>query len=242
MSKQIAAPDFTLSGLSVLTNGAWSERVSPGQFQQWVSGGYITSQTLVHWPMLAPQPIMAGSFTSPGGYQPNVVPALLQSNVPFVHRGEVHCSDGAVLDHCVRCGEPASQFRKRKLEKQNPVALVGIVFGIIGLAIMSAILNKRISVHVGLCEQHQARQRKQTVAGIGVALAGLVGFFAMIQFGDSESSVVCGFGLLLLGIATGSFVGKFGQSNPKLKELTDNVAKLGKVQVAVQQRLPHVVG
>jgi hypothetical protein len=242
MSKQIAAPDFTLSGLSVLTNGAWSERVSPGQFQQWVAGGQITGQTLVHWPMLAPQPIMAGYFASPGGYLPNVVPALLQSNMPFVHRGEVHCADGAILDHCVRCGEPASRFRKKKLEKQNPLALVGIVMGIIGLMIMSAVLNKRINVHLGLCQQHQARQRTQTIAGIGVALAGLLGFFALIQFGTSESSVVYAFGLLLLGMATGSFVSKLGQHKPKLTDLTDNVATLGKVQVAVQQHMPHVVG
>jgi hypothetical protein len=242
MASRISAPDFSLSGLSVMTNGAWSTRVSPVVFQQWIAGGHVGGDTLVHWPMLAAQPLPAGSFATPQGFLPNVVPALMHSNTPFLHRGEVHCADGVVLAQCVTCGAPATQLKKHKLEKQHPAALVGLVLGVIGLIVMSAILNKRINVHIGMCDQHFAQRRKLRLAAFAIIAAGLLGFFAAIQFLQGDTSAWVAFAVLLVGVLAGIIVGTRGQNLPKLADLTNNVAKLSKVQPAVQQLLPTVLG
>jgi hypothetical protein len=88
---------------------------------------------------------------------------------------------GAELpDRCVVCNAPANGFRlRRALSWHHPALYILFLLSILIYVIVAAIVRKTATIHVGLCEAHQARRRLGmwigwlgALGGLGLAIAG----------------------------------------------------------------------
>jgi len=87
----------------------------------------------------------------------------------------VMTKDASLPDRCVKCNAPANGVRlKRMLAWHSPVLYLVIFFAVLIYVILSAILSKRATVYIGLCNQHFQRRRKQKVIGWLLLAIGVV--------------------------------------------------------------------
>jgi len=87
----------------------------------------------------------------------------------------VMTKDASLPDRCVKCNAPANGVRlKRKLAWHSPVLYLVIFFALLIYVILAAILSKRATVYIGLCNQHFQRRRKQKVIGWLLLAIGVV--------------------------------------------------------------------
>ena len=87
----------------------------------------------------------------------------------------VMTKDASLPDRCVKCNAPANGVRlKRMLAWHSPVLYLVIFFAVLIYVILAAILSKRATVYIGLCNQHFQRRRKQKVIGWLLLTLGIV--------------------------------------------------------------------
>src|SRR5713101_6006591 len=87
----------------------------------------------------------------------------------------VMTKDASLPDRCVKCNAPANGVRlKRKLAWHYPVLYLVIFFAVLIYVILAALLSKRATVYLGLCEQHFQRRRKQKAIGWLLLIIGVV--------------------------------------------------------------------
>jgi len=87
----------------------------------------------------------------------------------------VMTKDASLPDRCVKCNAPANGVRlKRMLAWHSPVLYLVIFFAVLIYVILAAILSKRATVYIGLCNQHFQRRRKQKVVGWLLLAIGVV--------------------------------------------------------------------
>ena len=87
----------------------------------------------------------------------------------------VMTKDASLPDRCVKCNAPANGVRlKRMLAWHSPVLYLVIFFAVLIYVILAAILSKRATVYIGLCNQHFQRRRKQKVIGWLLLAIGVV--------------------------------------------------------------------
>lgn len=87
----------------------------------------------------------------------------------------VMTKEAALPDRCVKCNAPAKGLRlKRKFSWHHPILYL-LVFGAALLyVIIAAVLSKRATVYLGLCNKHFQRRRKQLIVGWLVLLVGVI--------------------------------------------------------------------
>jgi hypothetical protein len=104
-------------------------------------------------------------------------------------------------NRCVKCNAPAMKLMKRTVEwYPRYVILVFLLIRIAGL-ILYFCTRKRVTVHIGLCEEHINKRRFGVLAGGVLLLIGFLSFFGGI---GNENVPVFMLGLLL--ILAGIFV------------------------------------
>jgi len=87
----------------------------------------------------------------------------------------VMTKDASLPDRCVKCNAPANGVRlKRMLAWHSPLLYLVIFFAVLIYVILAAILSKRATVYIGLCNQHFQRRRKQKVIGWLLLAIGVV--------------------------------------------------------------------
>ena len=87
----------------------------------------------------------------------------------------VMTKDASLPDRCVKCNAPANGVRlKRKLAWHHPVLYLVIFFAVLIYVILAAMLSKRATVYLGLCDQHFQRRRKQKAIGWLLLIIGVV--------------------------------------------------------------------
>lgn len=115
--------------------------------------------------------------------------------------------DAALPPLCVKCGEPASQMKKRVFFWHHPALYLLVLCGLLLYLIVAIIARRRATLTVGLCPRHAGKWRNGmllgwlgALAGIGVAVAG----------GANDSCGIMALGLLLfLGtIIAGMFMAR----------------------------------
>ncbi len=69
-------------------------------------------------------------------------------------------------DRCVVCGAPAIGYRQTlKLFWHHPAVYLTLMFNIIIYAIVAALVRRRATVHVGVCDVHRRRRRNGFLVG-----------------------------------------------------------------------------
>jgi hypothetical protein len=80
----------------------------------------------------------------------------------------------ALPDRCVKCNAPVDQERMRfRLSWYPPIALAGLLLGVLPFLLIVLVTRKKMTVHVGVCDQHRARRRLGLWVGYLGALAGI---------------------------------------------------------------------
>jgi hypothetical protein len=129
----------------------------------------------------------AGSAEEPavGFYQPP--PAGQPYNVNYTTAA---WRDGSLLvltketilpNRCVKCNAPAMKLLRRTVEwYPRYIILIFLLIRIVGL-ILYFCLRKRVTVYIGLCEDHVNKRRFGVLAGCVTMLIGLVWFFGALM-------------------------------------------------------------
>lgn len=107
--------------------------------------------------------------------------------------------DTRLPDRCVKCNGATPNKRKMKLAWHSPVAYVGLLLGLIPYVLLAIGLQKRLTVHVGLCSTHVAKRRKAILLGTLGIFAGIA---VLIVGGVQENPWIAlgGFVLLMFSV------------------------------------------
>jgi hypothetical protein len=109
----------------------------------------------------------------------------------------VMTKDASLPDRCVKCNAPANGLRlKRRLAWHYPVLYLVALIALLIYVILAAMLSKRATVFLGLCQTHFQRRRKQTAIGWLLLAAGLITAIAAIAY-DYPLLALAGFSALL---------------------------------------------
>jgi dienelactone hydrolase len=110
-------------------------------------------------------------------------------------------------DRCVKCNaRVGNQRMRRKLAWHSPVAFLGLFLGLLPYIILALMMTKRLTLYVGVCEQHRSKRRNAILVGY---VGFFAGFFLMIFFGvvasrgGSALLILIGFVLLLVALFYG---------------------------------------
>lgn len=131
---------------------------------------------------------------------------------------------------CVKCGQPAAEYRERKFYWHSPWLYLLILVHIIIYAIVALIVRKRANHKVGLCEAHQKRRRAY-MALAWLSLVPLLGGFATGRGG-----------MMLLGLLVWLvmlFWGLLGMQILKPKRIDEGLAVYRGVAPAFLAQLPR---
>ena len=102
-------------------------------------------------------------------------------------------------NRCIKCNSPAIKLLRRTVEwYPRYVILVFLLIRIVGL-ILYFCTRKRVTVYVGLCEDHLNRRRFGMLAGGALLLLGLLFFFGALS-SESPQFAIPALLLFLTGI------------------------------------------
>lgn len=95
----------------------------------------------------------------------------------------VMTKEALLPDYCVKCNAPANGLRlKRTLSWHSPLLYLVIFFAVVIYIILAAVLSKRATVYLGLCQEHFQRRGKQIAVGWTLLAAGIIGTIAAIAY------------------------------------------------------------
>ena len=101
-------------------------------------------------------------------------------NVPTIWRSKsvlVMTKRAPLPERCVKCNAPARQTLKRNLRWHHPALYLVIFGGVLLYFILSLVLNKSATIHVGLCETHVAARRRDILITSVLVLLSFGSFF-----------------------------------------------------------------
>ena len=96
----------------------------------------------------------------------------------------VMSKDAQLPDRCVKCNAPTTGRLKRKLSWHHPALFLIILVALLIYLIVAMVLRKSATVEIGLCEEHQAKRRRNIMIGWGLALIGAIGLILGIATED----------------------------------------------------------
>jgi len=84
---------------------------------------------------------------------------------------------------CVKCNAPARQTLKRNLRWHHPAIYISILGSLLLYVVLSLVLSKSATIHVGLCEAHFAARKRDLIITCFLVLLSLPSFYfaAMIE-------------------------------------------------------------
>src|ERR1700693_44489 len=94
-------------------------------------------------------------------------------------------ADGGLPTVCMRCGEPATVGKSRRMSWCPPWVGVLILVGLVPYVIVALILTKRTLVQAPFCDQHKGHWLKRMLIGLGtflgVAIVGVGSFVLLVS-------------------------------------------------------------
>lgn len=129
-------------------------------------------------------------------------------NVPTIWRSKsvlVMTKRAPLPQRCVKCNAPTRQTLKRNLRWHHPALYLVIFGGVLLYFILSLVLSKSATIHVGLCETHvAARRRDILITSVLVLLS--FGSFCLAAAAEDMTYLFVGLfvllGAMIYGIVT----------------------------------------
>jgi len=100
-------------------------------------------------------------------------------------------------ERCVKCNAPTQRTLKRNLRWHHPALYLVIFAGVLLYFILSLVLSKSATIHVGLCETHAAARKRDILITWLLVLLSFGGFFLAVT--AEEMSFFFAGAILLLG-------------------------------------------
>lgn len=126
-------------------------------------------------------------------------------NVPSIWRSKsalVMAKRAPLPKRCIKCNAPAPHTLKRHLRWHHPALYLVVFAGPLLYLILSLVLSKSATIHVGLCETHAAtRKRDMLITFVLVLLS--FGCFFLAAAADDMTFVFVGIFILLGAIIYG---------------------------------------
>ena len=101
-------------------------------------------------------------------------------NVPTIWRSKsmlVMAKRAPLPQRCVKCNAPAQQTLNRKLRWHHPALYLVIFAGPLLYLILSLVLSKSATIHIGLCETHVATRKRDMLITCVLVLLSFGSFF-----------------------------------------------------------------
>lgn len=120
-------------------------------------------------------------------------------NVPTIWRSKsvlVMAKRTPLPGRCVKCNAPAQRTLKRNLRWHHPALYFVIFGGVLLYFILSLVLSKSATVHVGLCETHAAARKRDIIISWFLVLLSFGSFFLAAMAEDMTFVFVGSFVLL----------------------------------------------
>lgn len=127
-------------------------------------------------------------------------------NIPTIWRSHsvlVMAKQALLPDRCVKCNEPTQHTLKRNLRWHHPSIYILIAGGFLFYVILALVLGKTATVHVGLCETHVAK-RKRDILITWVLVLLSFGSFYLAAATEEMTLLFAGVMLLLGGVIYGT--------------------------------------
>ena len=112
--------------------------------------------------------------------------------------------DAELPPRCVKCNVATHLRLKRRLTWHHPALYLIILVALLIYFIVAMVLRKSATVEIGLCDEHQAKRRRDIWITIALVIVGLLGFVCAIGFGDPTYLLLAFgafFAALIYGIA-----------------------------------------
>ncbi len=93
--------------------------------------------------------------------------------------------DAELPPRCVKCNVATHLRLKRKLSWHHPALYLIIVIALLIYLIVAMILRKSATVEIGLCDEHQAKRRRNVWITIALVVVGLFGFVFAVGYEDA---------------------------------------------------------
>lgn len=94
-------------------------------------------------------------------------------------------SQGAELPpRCVKCNVPTHLRLKRRLTWHHPAIYILIFVALLIYLIVAIIVRKAATVEMGLCDEHQAKRRRNLLITWSLVLVGIAGFVLAVMLED----------------------------------------------------------
>ena len=101
-------------------------------------------------------------------------------NIPTIWRSKsvlVMAKRAPLPARCVKCNAPSQHTLKRNLRWHHPAIYLAIFAGVLIYFILSLVLSKSATIHVGLCETHAAARKRDMLITCVLVLLSFVSFF-----------------------------------------------------------------
>ena len=116
-------------------------------------------------------------------------------NIPTIWRSRsvlVMAKHAPLPERCVKCNAPTQRTLKRNLRWHHPALYLAIFGGVLIYFILSLVLSKSATIHVGLCETHAAARTRDILITWALVLLS----FALFYFAASAEEIT----LMLVGL------------------------------------------
>jgi hypothetical protein len=132
--------------------------------------------------------------------------------------------------YCVKCGQPAVEYRKRNFHWHSPWIYLLILLHFLVYLIVALAVRKQAVHHVGLCAAHRRRRQNFII----MAWSSLLPLFGCFLF---DSGVAIGLGIL--GFVVMLFWGLIGMQILKPRKIDIKLAVYRGVSTTFLARLPR---
>ena len=108
-------------------------------------------------------------------------------NMPTIWRSKsalVMSKQALLPQRCVKCNAPTRQTLKRNLRWHHPAIYIAVLGSLLLYAILSMVLSKSATIHVGLCETHVAARKRDIIITWFLVLLSFAGFYFAVVAED----------------------------------------------------------
>ena len=183
-------------------------------------------------PYAAPQ--IAGGY-APVPFESGFDGLWRQGNVLVMHK------QAPLPPICLKSGQPATQWLRRKLIWHPPWVALTVLIAIPVYIVVALILTKRATIVIGLTEEWAARRWRRILIAVGLFVTGVAMVVAAFWLGSQGGESEVWFVLLPPGIVCALAAAAYGQYACRLvwpQRITDQYVWLKGVHPSFLEHLP----
>lgn len=115
---------------------------------------------------------------------------------------------GSLPERCVKCNAPATMDKPRKYAWHGAGWYLFILLAVLIYVIVGMMVQKKVTLAIGLCETHRKRRRIGRFIALLVMFAGIGAIFTGAQF-EQPAYVALGILALLIAVIVAMWAGRF---------------------------------